>query len=107
VNGTTPYRRGTYYRSEVLIGNRGGAACQGVIVSASVPNQTNTITSSIVLPRSMESFNYDWDGNLISDGLWTYEWDGENHLKRMATTLGTGIMNSVKKKIEFMYDYLG
>ena len=30
-------------------------------------------------------FTYDADGNLISDGRWTYSWDGENRLLSMTS----------------------
>ena len=32
---------------------------------------------------------YDLDGNLLSDGRWTYTWDGENRLVKMASIAWT------------------
>ena len=30
--------------------------------------------------KTPENYTYDADGNLLSDGRWTYTWDGENRL---------------------------
>jgi RHS repeat-associated protein len=54
----------------------------------------------------LQSFSYDDDGNLSSDGMWDYNYDAENRLYRMATTTlaaGAGLTNRV---LEFRYDYL-
>jgi YD repeat-containing protein len=34
----------------------------------------------VFVPQAVESFAYDADGNLISDGRWNYTWDAENRL---------------------------
>jgi RHS repeat-associated protein len=57
--------------------------------------------------QALQSFTYDADGNLTSDGLMDYQWDAENRLVRMATTslaVSCGLPN---RALEFRYDYLG
>ena len=45
------------------------------------------------------------DGNLTSDGLWTYSWDGENRLKSMYMSgLNAG---APRLKVDFVYDFMG
>src|SRR5207245_3560318 len=55
------------------------------------------------LAHSPEAFTYDFDGNLTSDGRWTYTWDAENRLVRMDR------INSVAppQRIAFEYDATG
>ena len=48
---------------------------------------------------SRPDYNYDADGNLLSDGIWSYTWDAENRRTKMERT--------GKAKLEFAYDYIG
>ena len=54
------------------------------------------------LPKTPESFTYDYDGNLTQDGRWTYAWDGENRLISM--TASASVPETAKKKLLFDYD---
>jgi RHS repeat-associated protein len=47
------------------------------------------------------SFTYDADGNLLSDGMRTYQWDAENRL------LSVGSNNQVGKQTSFSYNGIG
>ena len=38
---------------------------------------------TVFVPATPEQFAYDSDGNLTSDGRWTYNWDAENRLTDM------------------------
>jgi len=55
----------------------------------------------------LQSFSYDHDGNLTSDGLVDYSWDGENRLIRMETSVAARSAGFPHKEITFRYDYLG
>ena len=59
------------------------------------------------LPKELQVFAYDLDGNLTSDGLWTYFWDAENRLVRMTTAAGAASAGFPNRTLEFRYDYLG
>ena len=50
---------------------------------------------------------YDADGNLTSDGRWTYTWDAENRLTSMQTTSAAISAGLPGKKLEFRYDSTG
>ena len=55
------------------------------------------------LPAYTESYGYGLDGNLTSDGRWTYTWDVENRLVAMAVDAPVGPQISLK----FDYDANG
>ncbi|HEY5909996.1 MAG TPA: RHS repeat-associated core domain-containing protein [Verrucomicrobiae bacterium] len=98
VNGTTPYRKGEYFRKEVTVSNGSVPVWQSVSVTA--PNET-TVTGNVFVPKNQESFTYDLDGNLTSDGRWNYTWDAENRLVRMVANTAVGPQN----RIDFSYDW--
>lgn len=57
-----------------------------------------------------QSFQYDADGNLSSDGLWSYTYDAENRLVRMNSTLPAdfGLTFGYKRqRLDFRYDAQG
>jgi RHS repeat-associated protein len=56
------------------------------------------------MPKTQESFTYDLDGNLTSDGRWTNHWDAENRLVSMES-LTNGPAGS-KLRLTFNYDPL-
>lgn len=74
---------------------------------AGSPAQVQTsVRLAQIAPRT-QTFTYDLDGNLLTDGVWTYLWDAENRLVRMTAmteAVNAGYPNQV---IEFRYDYLG
>jgi RHS repeat-associated protein len=50
--------------------------------SANALNQYTAITNSVAsVPPCLISPSYDYDGNLTTNGVWSYSWDGENRLK--------------------------
>lgn len=54
-----------------------------------------------------ENMTYDEDGNLSSDGRWSYHWDGENRLKVMQTQPGAKAAGVPARRLEFAYDAQG
>lgn len=56
---------------------------------------------------ALQNFTYDADGNLKTDGLVDYSWDGENRLARMQTSTLAASLGFPNRAIEFLYDYLG
>jgi|GEM_PF-1444022 len=58
-------------------------------------------------PQASQTLSYDLDGNLTSEGIWAFEWDGENRLKRATMGALSGIPGTNRFKIDFTYDYLG
>ncbi len=55
----------------------------------------------------LQTFTYDADGNLTSDGLVDYQWDAENRLVRMETDPTAVTCGFPHHLLQFRYDYMG
>ena len=67
------------------------------------PNSVNQYTDTA---NPTETFTYEQDGTLKTDGTYTYKWDGENRLKEIVRTR-SGSFENGDKRLVFEYDYLG
>jgi len=107
-------RAGAHWGDNILVDNT-GKPFYGDIMFYSARSSTGSgsndlfgsITKTGFLPPLVQSFNYDLDGNLTSDSVWTYEWDAENRLVRASTTATAAIAGVPNREIDFVYDYLG
>jgi RHS repeat-associated protein len=70
--------------------------------ATATPHYAMTETRTVLVPAVPETFSYDLDGNLLQDGLWTYEWDAENRL--IAQELRSDVSTSTWKRLEYSYD---
>jgi RHS repeat-associated protein len=61
----------------------------------------------LVLAATPRVFTYDDDGNLTSDGLRIYIWNGANRLKSVETDYDLIAAGADGVKLEFTYDYMG
>ena len=66
---------------------------------------TTTRNGGKFLSSSPESYDYDDDGNLTSDGRLTYTWDAENRLTRMESHAAVPVI--ARRKLAFAYDAMG
>ncbi len=104
---------GGTWHDEVSINNTSGPVRRSVQIQAKraaasvtgtdlIMNQTG---SRFILPAN-EVLTHDADGNLTSDGHWTYTWDAENRLtsleEKTSTRLPPGQM--VQQQLEFRQD---
>jgi RHS repeat-associated protein len=62
-------------------------------------------TWHVFVLKTPETFTYDADGNLLSDGWWNYTWDAENRLIKVESRPDTP--SSSWRRIEWTYDALG
>ena len=80
----------------------------GKLATATVKRAGVTVgTASAWVPPATVVPSYDLDGNLLTDGRWTYTWDGESRLVSMlplATALTGGAPNI---ELKFAYDWQG
>ncbi len=67
------------------------------IVAKDANNNTTTKYVHITVPVTGASFSYDENGNMIEDGMFTYEWDAENRLVALNKI-------STSQRTEFSYD---
>jgi len=100
VNNQDTYRKGEYFRKELAVDNASVPVWQTVSVTAA--NET-PVSGGAFVPMTPEQFYYDADGNLTNDGRWTYIWDAENRLVKLAPRSAVGPQNSIK----FEYDWQG
>ncbi len=110
VNGQAAYRHGDYYRAELAINNNSAAVWEPVTNTATLNNGTSadiipTNIGNLFLPNATESFTYDADGNLTSDGRFTNYWDGRNQL--VTITSKTGAATGSLVKLDLTYDHAG
>ena len=70
------------------------------------PDIVETETRSAFLPQTPEAYVYDDDGNLLSDGRWSYTWNAENRLIQVQT-LREGDTEIGDIRVTFQYDYQG
>ncbi len=108
VNNLPTSRHGTFYRAELGLNNSTSSVFQSVTNLAVLNQGTNAdiitnITGNVYVPQNPESFTYDWDGNLKSDGRWNYYWDAEDRLITMTNNSSTAPALS----LTFVYDYKG
>ncbi len=52
-----------------------------------MPTVTSEMFRHWLLKTEPEAFSFDLDGNLTSDGRWTYTWDAENRLIAMQSAI--------------------
>lgn len=60
----------------------------------------------VEIAARLQTFTYDLDGNLTSDGVVDYQWDAENRLVKMETTVLARTWGFPHREITFRYDYL-
>jgi RHS repeat-associated protein len=85
-------RLNTYSYNYDQIGNRIQTTKDNNITSytSNIVNQYTQINTSVP--------TYDQDGNMLTNGEWSYSWNGENRMISAQTTT---------RKVEFAYDYMG
>jgi RHS repeat-associated protein len=106
VNGERTARTDGDFYAEATADNSAASVEMDITVKAVDPGPPELLAQenrSVVLPETPEAFTHDLDGNLIQDGLWTYEWDAENRLIGMESR--TDLPASVtRQRLEFAYD---
>jgi len=109
-NAVATSRYGEYFWNELAADNSSAIfSTTNLGVTAYMAQGTQSLVRTekhtAILPKTPEQFAYDLDGNLVSDGLWTNTWNGENRLIAMES--GSGVPAAFKKRLEFKYDYQG
>jgi YD repeat-containing protein len=112
VNGFSTSRQGTSWSATVPVTNTSGPVYQAITAKGykadpgPAADKYRTLptsgTGQVYLPRTPETFTYDFDGNLTSDGRWTYTWDAENRL--IAVQSNANVPTAAKSRVEYSYD---
>jgi len=107
VNGQAATRQGTAYFAELTAANSSDPVYLATTVTGTLAGQTATRQGKLFVPKTPEAFTYDSDGNLTSDGRWTYTWDAENQLIGQETTAGAASAGTPKQRLTSFYDSIG
>jgi RHS repeat-associated protein len=112
VNDQSTYRRGDYFYKELTVDNTLAPAYAQVKaigvrsgIGGAGEDAVTQMDGHIYVPKNVEVFTYDADGNLTTDGRWTDTWDAENRLTSMQAINAAPV--SAKLRLEFAYDYMG
>jgi YD repeat-containing protein len=102
---TVTRQTGNRFFGEAVADNQSSARYARVTVAGKMGGTlTDVQTGNHFLPARTETFAYDFDGNLTSDGRWSYEWDAESRLKKMRSLAGSP---APERRIDFVYDWQG
>ena len=84
VNGAPAVQEPPFFYGSVWLDNTLAAILQPLEITAVLPagdapgpDLVSTETGSLFVPKTLEQFTYDLDGNLTSDGRFTYTWNAE------------------------------
>ncbi len=109
VNGSSTgvTRQNDWYYKPFSVTNTSTAVWSSLTIASSYGGSESR---SAFVPLTPEAFSHDVDGNLTSDGRWTYTYDAENRLVAMQTQTALSpspFPNADARRIEFKNDYLG
>ena len=111
VNDQATARKADYFYKELPVDNSIAPAYPQINVigarnsfGASGEDAVTEKGGRAFIPKALEAYNYDLDGNLISDGRWIYVWDAENRLISMEAIASVPV--EAKQRLEFAYDYM-
>ncbi len=99
-------RSGKYFSKAVPVDNTSAAKEANLEIHAVKFDATEdkdivkTISGKYYVAKTPQSFTYDTDGNMTSDGTWTYTYNAENRPVTVINADNT-------KKFEYKYDYAG
>ena len=108
-NSPAVQTRGNYWFTQLTFDNASQPKQGTVTITALLAGDPNVAGSQYVtaqIPSASQSFTYDADGNLLTDGMWTYQWDAENRLTQMSTSTAAVNAGIAGQVLTFQYDYL-
>ncbi len=98
--------QGAWFHRWMPVDNQAAPAVAEVAVTGVRAGSSDFILNEsgrTLVPSATEVFDYDTEGNMKSDSLWTYKWDGENRLSEVVSKLPVSGGNH--RKVKFTYDY--
>jgi RHS repeat-associated protein len=72
-----------------------------------VEDAVMTVERNVRLPKALQEFVHDDDGNLETDTQWDYGWDAENRLRWMQTAVAEQNPHVPWRRIDYAYDAQG
>ena len=107
-----------FFHGGVDVDNTQSPVLQPLTITAALPEESGgsipaadlftTETGSLFVPHDPELFTYDDDGNLLTDGRFTYTWDAENRLIRVETLpFDIQEVDITPVRVDYAYDHQG
>ena len=113
INGEPADRQGPHWHAPVAADNTQTAAYPevetlGVFIpqDPDAPDEYAVSTNRVFIAKTPEMFTYDADGNMTSDGRFTYTWNGENRLVK-AETRADLPPDVPRHRVTYAYDHQG
>ena len=72
---------------------------------SNTPDTVQSVTGRVFVAQSSEAFTHDDDGNMLSDGRFTYTWNGQNRLIKAEEQVCP--TNRTLRKVDYAYDHQG
>jgi RHS repeat-associated protein len=111
---TAAGRQGRYWSDEVVVNNGSHPWSGSLAIYTAKPGAGlggsdlyRMDTRTAWLAAALQSFTYDNDGNLISDGVWDYLYDAENRMVSAETSSNALLYGFPNRLLQFKYDYAG
>ena len=102
-------RHGASFWHAMSVDNSTGPVVTSNVVCAIKTDGTNSLVRTemhtTLIPPHEVAPTYDADGNLLTDGLFSYTWNGENRL--VAAESLAGVPDEAKVRVVNVYDYIG
>ncbi len=110
VNGVTAdHRKQSYFYHQ--LGNLGNSSSdlfeEVEVIEYYLGNPVAEDSGYYFVAEDPEVFDYDDDGNLLSDGRWEYRWDAENRLIEVEEIRTAEIQQVRRRKLTIIYDDQG
>ena len=104
-------RQGAWYAGSQTGDNSSGPAWVSNSLKVSKPSAIPpfevTLTGNSYMPPASEAMTYDYDGNLLTDGRWSYSWDAENRLVQVETNAIASAAGVPSVRVNYAYDAKG
>jgi len=108
VNGNPTWRKGAYFAGGYDFDNSSNSVFEELtmvaVLSTNTTDEEEITTGRKFLAQTPETFTYDADGNMTSDGRFAYSWDAENRLTFVTEKPHQGQENGLYFISNF-YDY--
>ena len=91
VNENPAYRLGEYFFGSDEFDNSQSSVDAALVTTAALASPTNgpdevaSVTSRVHVAKTPQLFEYDLDGNLLSDGCYSFAYDAANRLEKVST----------------------
>ncbi len=111
-------RHGRHWGDNILLNNLSGPYLGPIKLFAGKPgggaggaDLLKVLDRTAFIPPAWQTFSYDADGNVLTDGVWKYTWDAENRLVALESMPEAVVAGAIAwadaRRLEFRYDHQG